>query len=115
MGAYRLYFLNETGSIIAAEVYDARTDDEARAIGAVLVDACSDMARGYEVWQVNRRIARHADCDPSLVERARQLLRQREEHLLQLEERLRDSRWRIAKSKRLLDRINGLRGLETSK
>ena len=106
MGAYRLYFLNESGRILAADVFDAPHDPTAVAMAAHLASACSDKCSGYELWQADRRIGprRPLDGPPPAISKAV------ENAVIAREERLLDTRTRIAQSRRLLERITQLKG-----
>jgi len=109
MGVYRLYFLGEGRRIKAAEVIDAAGDLEGIELAERLADACSDECEGFELWQLDRLVARQTDLQASPRISAGEITSAMEESLLQREERIRDSRWQIAKSRRLLARIDEAR------
>jgi len=99
---YRLYFRGPTG-IIGRDDFGAGGDAEALAIAETLFDACSDLCTSFDLCQGGRRVP--VRSNPSSMsadhirERAQAIVIEREE-VIQL------SRWAIAKSKRLLARID---------
>jgi hypothetical protein len=97
--SYRIFFRAQ-GAIVGRDDFEAESDRAASMIAEVLCDACSDRCDSFELWQGSRPVgARHA----SLVRiDAGRLTAQMQEEVAQHEELLRDSRWIIAKSKRLL-------------
>ena len=103
MKDYRLYFLDGRGSIEARQEFRAEDDAEAKILAALLFDACSDTCAGYEVWSDARLVvSTHAgfgtsgtSCTPENVSETLQ------RNLLDLEDALQRSHWRLAKSKRL--------------
>ena len=106
MGAYRLYFLNQVGQVIGAEVFDAANEIEAKAMGTILADACSDLAHGFELWQANNCV--HSESNGTVVAIPEQIERIRSMHqesIVRFEERLASSSSRLAKSERLLSSL----------
>ena len=55
--SYRVYLLDQSQRIRAAEAFTAPDDREARAIAAALYASCCDVFPGYELWAGPRRIA----------------------------------------------------------
>lgn len=107
---YRLYLLDEEGTIDAAEnfaVPDGADDAEAVAIAVNVYEAVSDVMRGYEVWQGRRRVAVFHPLpvqrpDPAQWTEARQL------RVIDLEERLAASFECIRTSRQLLETVDKL-------
>jgi hypothetical protein len=111
MLGYRLYFTNEKGSVEARIEFLAEEDREALTLAAFIFDACSDCYCGYEVWQERRRVwggRTSSAAKPPLA--VAQLNAEMQMHLLDIEEGLRRSRWRVAESRRLLESIDTLKG-----
>jgi hypothetical protein len=110
MAAYRLYFLGFKDAIQARQDFTAENDTEAKMIGGLLWRACADCYRGYELWQITRRLARESDGDtlvpPPAVEHLAPPLQER---LLELQEALLGSHWRAAQSGVLLAATKALR------
>ena len=72
---------------------------------------CGDTCAGFELWQANHRIASKMPFQgppPFMSGRV-------EEAVIEREEKILESRSRIAQSKRLLDRITKLKGVPLSK
>jgi hypothetical protein len=93
-------FFRAQGAIVGRDDFGAESDQAATIIAEALCDACSDSCDGFELWQGSRAVgARHA----SLVQiDAGRLTAQMQAAVIQHEELLRDSRWAVAKSRRLL-------------
>ena len=103
---YRLHFLDETRSILGLYEFPADSDADALEIAQLTSDACSDRARWFEVWHGARLVASAGATSavtPAQVVAARQV------RAVELEERIRDSKWAVASSKRLLERLAALR------
>ena len=111
MGAYRLYFLDQGGSIIAADVFDAPHHPSATAIAANLADACGDACAGFELWQANQRVATKMPLKgpPPFMSGSV------EEAVIEREERILESKSRIAQSRRLLERVAKLKAFHVTK
>lgn len=96
---YRLYFWDPDGRIVGREDFGAPGDREAMAVAAVLCDACSDVCASFELWQGTRRL----DTEARRRTSAEALDRVIQDEAARVEERLKDSRWLVAKSRRLLE------------
>ncbi len=96
---YRLYFWDPDGRIVGREDFGAPGDREAMAVAAVLCDACSDVCASFELWQGTRRV----DTETRRRSPAEALACDIHDQAARVGERLKDSRWLVAKSKRLLE------------
>lgn len=108
MAAYRLYFLNSQNAIQARQDFAAENDGDARIIGELLWQACTDCYQGYELWQTARRIARAIGI-PTRTPAVDGIGRELQERVLTLQETLLDSHWRAAQSATLLAATENLR------
>jgi hypothetical protein len=114
MAGYRIYFLNESGGIEAADTIEVDSDSVAVTMADDLQEALSEAYAGYEVWQEVRQVAARRDrkaprppqCLAEVTERMQQSLLDREEYL-------RNSRLTLRESRKLLQRIEALR-IQTS-
>lgn len=114
MAEYRLFFLGSDGAIEARQDFIAPDDGAAQQIMTVLAKASSDVHHGVMLWQGSRRIfEKHEDekpeCGTSQTVTAAALAAEVQERVLDCEETLLHSHWRLAKSKMLLDATNELR------
>lgn len=109
MLSYSLYFRDER-EIVGREDFEASDDDDALAMAELLYEACSDHCESFELWQGKRHV--NSSLSASLALRQRksvfEITAHIQERLRQREEAIRDSRWRIAESRRLLERIHQL-------
>lgn len=107
---YRLYFLDWKSRITARDDFAAEDDQSALPIAALLHDAFSDCSPGFELWQGARRLvpenhqgsAKPRQCITAITLRMQEMVLEREEILQQ-------SRWSIATSRRLIDRLDRMR------
>src|SRR6185437_5674939 len=99
--SYRIYFRGRKDDILGRQDLEAEDHRAALQLAGVLCDACSDVVGGVEVWQGTRRVdlAHPAPLSPEA------LGAQTQERILDLEERLRDSRWAVSRSRRLLEQL----------
>jgi len=100
MADYRLYFLDDKGLISGREDFHAQTDDEAVECAGVVLDACSDLSAGYELWSGVRRVAER-NLATNRAPRLECLSRAGQARVVALEDTLQRSHWLIARSKRL--------------
>jgi hypothetical protein len=103
---YRLHFLDDARSVLGLYDFPADTDDDALEIAQLTFDACSDRAKSFEVWHGARLVA-SAGATSALT--LAQVVAARQIHAVELEERIRDSKWAVASSKRLLERLAALK------
>lgn len=107
LSSYRVYFRTSGGAIAGREEFEADGDWSALMIASALFEACADICTCFELWNGARRVDKdppRRQPDATLAE----FQRRAEETVIKCEMAMRDSEWTIAKSKRLLDRINKL-------
>lgn len=114
MVEYRLFFLGLDGAIEARQDFVAPDDRTALRIMTVLADATTDAHHGVMLWQGVRRIfEKHEEeapeCGASQAVSAKALLPDAQQCVIDCEETLLNSHWRLAKSKTLLTATNKLR------
>ncbi len=106
--SYRIYFRDRAGRIVGRDDFAAEDDLAAMAIAQLLRDACSDVCETFDLW----RGTRHVDGSFGIVARpsesATEITARMQESLIEREEALQRSRWTIARSKRLLERLHVL-------
>jgi len=100
MPDYRLYFLDDRGVIRGREDFRAEDDDEAVECAGLVLDACSDVCAGFELWSGVRKVA-DRNLATNRVAGLERLTSERQARVLALEETLQHSHWQIANSKRL--------------
>jgi hypothetical protein len=105
MQPYRIYFFGE-GAIRGRHDFEASDHPAAIRIARALLDACSDRCEWFDLWQDDRRIPVEASYRGVPLEELPQAI---QSSVVDIEERLRDSRWLVAQSRRLLDRIDHAR------
>jgi len=101
MASYRIYFVAER-AIRGRHDFDADNDQAAIQIAHVLLDACSDDCRSFDLWEGRRRIAVPRLFVPSTFD---ELSEATQECILDTEERIAHSEWNIARSRRLLEML----------
>jgi len=106
--AYHLYLLGEDGIMRGSFEFSADSDEAAYEIAQVAFDACSDRAIQFELWHNLRLIS---PTLPAPMTSLDQVTENRQAHVVALEERMRDSRWAVAKSERLLTRLAAVKKL----
>ena len=100
MPTYRVYFRNQHKFIIGRDDFVAADDEDAAVIAVRLADACSDMCTGFELWQSARRL----DTSPAqTIPNANEIAARVQNIVLERALVLRDSKWVIAESTRLLE------------
>jgi hypothetical protein len=106
--SYRIYFRTSRGMLAGREEFVAEDDWSALVIATELVDACSDVCVSFELWEGTRRVDREVfgRLEPSSAD----LNRRMQEAVIEREIMMRDSEWLVARSKRLLQRIEQLTG-----
>ena len=104
MARYRVYFVNWNASVAGRDDFDAEDDAQAAVIARLLRHACSDRCAGFELWQGARRV-------DTLLPKGfdtKRLSSRLQDIVLERELALRDSRWSIADSQRLLEQTHHL-------
>jgi len=108
MAQYRLYFFGKSGHIAASHDFGADSDDTAIAVAIALGGASMNDCNGIEMWRGTECIyplVVPATPEPEKVAISTQI----QTLLLDTEERLQRSHWRIAESRRLAERVDRLR------
>src|SRR5258705_7005437 len=110
MAWYRIYFVDPQHDLRWPYDLYAQDDAHALALAHAAGDACSDVQISVELWQGARRIAGTSSRRPETI-RAHweELPIDEQQSLLQIEEALLHSGTKIARSRRLLERLNSLR------
>lgn len=112
MAEYHLYFLDGRGAIEARHDFRANEDAEAITLAGIVSEAVSDTHAGYELWN-------HAHClvstrnnigSPYQHSDVNALYTLRQRNILDVEETLLQSHWRVAQSQKLLEATRDLRG-----
>jgi len=110
MAWYRMYFVDRLQEF--RWPYDVHADDDAHALSLAHAsqDACSDVQIGVELWQGARRIAGTSNRRPAAIRANWEELPVKSQVcLLQIEEALLHSGTMMARSRRLLERMDSLR------
>jgi hypothetical protein len=97
---YRI-FLRGDGAILGREDFEAEGDRAAMILAEVLCDACSDVCDFFELWQGCRRVG--AGYARLVQINANMLNADMQDSAVRHEEALRDSRWCVSESRRLLE------------
>jgi hypothetical protein len=103
---YRIYFFDRERQIVGRDDFVAATDLDALAIAETLSDACADRCAGYELWEGTRRIERGSLTGKLGPPQA--IATSVQETVLERELAIRNSKWAIADSARLLDETSRL-------
>lgn len=104
--SYRVFFRHNS-DIVGREDFEAEDDATAMVMASLLCDACSDVCERFELWQGVRRVDTSVRARPKAS--VEELTEERQRALVRHEEILRDGRWAISASKRLLGQIGRLR------
>jgi hypothetical protein len=103
MPVYRMYF-RMTGQIHGREDFEAADDVAAIRIARVLYFACSDVSDGFNLWQGSRqlrtRLPRHQRANLN------ELIEADHKAAIETLEHLRESRWLVAESRRLIEELD---------
>jgi hypothetical protein len=107
---YRMYLVDRLGKFRWPHDLHAENDGDALAMTHAAQYACSDVPVGVELWQGARRIP-GASGRSAMVLRAswKAVLARKQEALLRTEEALHNSGTAIARSRRLMERIEATR------
>lgn len=98
---YRIYLRGPSDNIVGREDFEAEGDEAAMVLARLLYQACNDVAQRFELWQGGRQVDAGSDATTALDALTTRI----EDEATQLEERLRDSHWAIARSETLLERL----------
>ena len=113
MDEYRVYLRDGMGFIRARQDFTAAGLTEAIEISSFLFDACSDECRSYELWSGTVLIGQNLTSSPPV--RLELLNEARQNHVIELEETLHQSKWAITKSARLHQALESVRSNRRSK
>ncbi|HMI94974.1 MAG TPA: hypothetical protein VK479_00580, partial [Micropepsaceae bacterium] len=110
MAWYRMYFVDRQQKMRWPYDLHAKDDAYALALAHASQDACSDVETDVELWQGARRIAGTSNRrQDSIRTHWEELPIDKQQSLLQIEEALLHSGTKIARSRRLLERLKSLR------
>ena len=110
---YRIFFRDSDRRIVGRQDFDARDDAHAITTARVLWEACSDVAWGYELFDANRCVVLRTPAYRVAIA-LQEIADCRQDAVVDLEQQMRDSRWAIAKSRRLLVQLGHIRSLHIS-
>lgn len=99
---YQLYFTDHSARLVGHQRFKAESDLQALRLAGAVFHLCHDECEAAELWRNGERVYRlHGDDGdrPSWVTGSAADL------AVELEERLANSRWSIARSRRLLDAL----------
>jgi hypothetical protein len=107
---YRLYFFDAAGHIFARHDFAAPNDATAIGAGSVTGEASSDMHSGYAIWRADYELFSKETRAPRLLNSVAAATSSDlvQEVVLEMERRLRDSEWAVARSKTLLAALDEL-------
>jgi len=110
LAEYRLYFFDALGHIFARHEFAAADDEIAVSAGCVAGDASSDIHSGYAIWCADRELFTKETRTPRVVAplAATTLSNAVQSVVLEMEHRLCDSQWAVARSKTLLAALDEL-------
>jgi hypothetical protein len=98
---YRSYFFGDR-VISGRHDFDADNDTSGLQIAHALFDACSDSCQSFELWQGERMVyVPRTYRETSFTE----MSAAHQPAVIETEETLAQSRWSVAKSRRLLERL----------
>jgi hypothetical protein len=107
LNTYRIYFFGDR-AISGRHDFDAENDPTALQMAHALSDACPDSCQSFDLWRGERRVPRtYRETSFAEMSAANQ------QAVIETEETLAQSRWSVAKSRRLLERLEA-EGLATS-
>lgn len=106
MATYRNYFIGET-VIRGRHDFDAENDQNAIQIAYALLDACSDDCRSLDLWREARRVTVPRLYEPTTFD---EMSAASQERVVESEDLIVQSEWRIAESRRLLEALERKRG-----
>ena len=110
MAEYRLYFFDASGHIFARHEFAAPDDETAISAGRVTGDASRDMHSGFAIWRADLELFSEETRTPRRVQplAAATLSNAAQAVVLEMEHRLCESQWAVARSKTLLAALENL-------
>jgi hypothetical protein len=103
MAEYRIYLRRQT-AIRGRHDFEAASDQNAIQIAHLLLDACSDDCDSFDLWSGTRHVAIPRLFVPKTFEELSEVLQER---TLDTEERIANGEWHTARSRRLLEGLEG--------
>ena len=105
MPTFRIYF-RKGSAIVGREDFEAAGLDAATLIADMLFQACLDKCEAYELWQGERMLGNNLAWAGVITAE----LRERNQAIvIECEEAIRDSKWAIASSQRLLELLGEIK------
>ncbi|HKW52622.1 MAG TPA: hypothetical protein VJO12_02950 [Stellaceae bacterium] len=105
---YRVYFYAEREVFQGRQEFMADDDRTAMVLAELLCDACSDLCETFELWDGARRVDMSFSRMPRPSVSAEQVAAATQTSLVRTEEALLNSNWALARSKRLIERMEHL-------
>ena len=105
---YRVYLYDGAGAFQGRDDFEAGDDLAAMVIAENLCDACSDLCETFELWDGVRRVDASFSKLPRPSVRAGQITFTAQASLIRCEEAMRNSHWAVARSQRLIERLDRL-------
>jgi hypothetical protein len=110
MAEYRIFFLDAKGGIEARQELQAEDDETAIALSTIVFQACSETYSGFELWSFDRQVMAATPGVGKLAEIVLdQIARDMQQRVLDFEDAIQRSHWRVAHSKKLLEATQTLR------
>lgn len=103
---YRMYFYGASGSFQGRHEFEAQDDLAAMTVAEHLCDACSDRCETFQLWDGVRCVDVSFSRMPHPAVPLDQISLSFQKSMIESEETIRHSDWAIARSKRLVERIN---------
>jgi CheY-like chemotaxis protein len=107
---YQLCFRID-GRIVGRDDFVVTDLELAKAIAWTLFDACNDNCTGYELWRDTKLVAALAGHQTAFMQSADAVRERCQGLVVEREEAIRDSRWAIASSKRLLAKLEAMKSV----
>ena len=105
---YRVYLYSESGSFQGRDEFEAEDDRAAMVVAEHLCDACSDLCASFELWDGGRRVDISFSKLPRPSVSVEQITLASQASLVRREEAMRNSRWAVARSQRLIEKMESL-------
>src|SRR5690348_2807004 len=108
MNWYRMQFYSRSDSFQGRHEFEAENDRAAMMIAELLADACSDLCETFELWDGARRVDASYSKMPCPTVSAEHVAAMTQTSLIRREEAIHRSHWAIARSKRLIEKMERL-------
>ena len=106
---YRVYLYGGSGSFQGCHEFEAGDDCSAMTVAEHLGDACSDTCEIFELWDGVRRVDMSFSRMPHPAVPLEQISLATQNSMIECEEAISRSNWAIARSRRLIERMNLLK------